>query len=78
MGAARPQTPRRSPRQRSGGNVKCASFPAWVKRAGTGGSWRADFWDYGRKCSFREGPGIGSGWKVVKSEMDGAGRELKI
>jgi hypothetical protein len=36
---------------------------------------------YGRKCSFREGPGalgLGGGWKVVKSEMDVAGRELKI
>ena len=27
---------------------------------------------------FREKAGLGSGWKVVKSEMDVAGREFKI
>ena len=32
----------------------------------------------GYGCHFQQGAGLGSGWKVVKSEMDVGGRELKL
>ena len=33
--------------------MECATFPAWAKRAGTGGSWRADFGGYGDQLAER-------------------------
>ena len=73
MGALRPQAPHRSPRQAFGGNLEGVALPVWAKRAGTGWFWRADFCGYGRKCSFREGLGIGQ-WVESGQERDGRRR----
>jgi hypothetical protein len=74
-----PPTPHRSARQAFWGNLECAARAAWAKRG-----WHGRFLagqilaGIDSNVLFGKALGLGSGWKVVKSEMDVAGRELKI
>lgn len=70
MGAVRPQTPHRSPRQAFGGREK-------KMRVGEGCE-KFNSADVDANRLFEMALGLGSGWKVAKSEMDVDSRELKI
>ena len=69
MGAVRPQTPHRSPRQAFGGNWE--SGLAEVAGIGMMGLMDANL-------LFEKALGLGNGWKVVKSEMNVAERRLEL
>ena len=51
-------------------------WPGWIEKTGTGGSWWANFAGIEANVLFGKALELGSGWKVVKSEMDVAGRVL--
>ena len=71
-----PQTPHRSRGRRSGELGMPGPWPGWTEKTGTGGSWWADFAGIEANVLFGKALELGSGWKVVKSEMDVAGRVL--
>ena len=78
MGAVRPQTPHRSPRQAFGGNWR----KAVLRTAKEGLANRARvvqiFSAMDANTLFGMALGLGNGWKVVKSEMDVEGRQLRL
>jgi transposase len=77
VGAVRPQTPHRSPRGRSGELVR--GGPADRARwAGIRKGRVVHFGAMNANKLFEMALGLGSGWKVVQSEMDVESRQLKI
>lgn len=77
MGAVRPQTPHRSPRQAFGGNFGMACL--WRAKRALAEQYGV-FQNAGMDANklFGMALGLDNGWKVVKSEMDVGCRELKI
>ncbi len=76
MGAVRPQTPHRSPRQAFGGTweVVCGQVDEDWNCIDLGGR----FLGMDANVLFSKALCLGSGWKVTQSEMDVAGRELRL
>ena len=77
MGAVRPQAPHRSPRQAFGGNLDEGLRPS-EGRARAALASVQDFAAMDANNLFGMALGLGSGWKVVKSEMDVEGRRLRL
>ena len=73
--APKPRTARRGRRSGGTGNEWPLSLGKGLAAVASGGQ---IFAGMDANVLFGKALGLGSGWKVVKSEMDVAGRELKI
>jgi transposase len=74
MGAVRPQTPHRSPRQAFGGTwIGPSARKAWQE----GWLWMMNE-PMEANLLFARALGLGNGWKVIKSEMNVEGRRLGL